>query len=167
MVRVNQPSRKQDRDRLRGDRPTGSAVQFCSCFNFLQKCLLLLYQCTPPTSVADENIQFEESQDRNCVKNLKRWNNNKKNFKKEELFSIFLTFGFWGGSISRADSRTGTGWGETDRQAAQCSFAPVSIVCRNVYCFYISVPLLQDPDPQHCCRGRGEVSSTLGGGGVD
>jgi hypothetical protein len=30
--RVNQPSRQQDRDRLRGDRPTGSAEQFLFLF---------------------------------------------------------------------------------------------------------------------------------------
>ena len=32
--------------------------------------------------MAGENVQFEESQDKNCVKNLKRWNNNRRFFKK-------------------------------------------------------------------------------------
>jgi len=27
--------------------------------------------------MAGENVQFEESQDKNCVKNLERWNNNR------------------------------------------------------------------------------------------
>jgi hypothetical protein len=34
-------------------------------------------------------------------KKFKRGNNNaKKNFKKKNYFSIFLTFGFWGGSMA-------------------------------------------------------------------
>ncbi len=83
---VSQPSRQQDRDRLRRDRPTGSTVQFCSCFNCCRNYFYISVPLLHQWQLRTFSLRKVEI---NCVRNLKRGDNNKKNFLEKKLFFYF------------------------------------------------------------------------------